>query len=265
VVERPLPIPEPAPVMFALKLFLVPSLIGAITLASRRWGPGVAGWLSGFPIVSAPVLFFFAVDQGPQFASDAAVATLSAVFAVFLFSLAYAWTATRADWHASLAAGMLGYFSLVGLLSLIGPPVWVSAPLIVVMVAAAPRLFPPGGAPREGQAGGMADLALRMIAGAALVVALTWFASDLGPRLSGLFAMFPVLGTVLAVFSHRHSGAPFTITLLRGMTLGYYAFSTFCLVLALALPRLSVALAFMLALGSAALIQILARQQLRRV
>jgi len=265
VVERQLPIPETVPVMFALKLLLVPSLIGAITLASRRWGPGVAGWLSGFPVVSAPVLFFVAVEQGPQFASAAAVATLSAVFAVFLFSLAYAWTATRANWHASLAAGMLGYFCLVGVLNVVSPPVWVSAPLIVAVVAAAPRLFPLGGPPRDVRSPGMADLVLRMSAGAILVVALTWFAGDLGPRLSGLFAMFPVLGIVLAVFSHRHSGAPFTITLLRGMTLGYYAFSTFCLVLALALPRLSIAAAFMLALGSAALIQMLARQQLRRV
>ncbi len=251
--------------MLALKLLLVPSLIGAITLASRRWGPGVAGWLSGFPIVSAPVLFFFALDQGPQFTSVAAEATLSAVFAVFLFSLAYAWTATRAGWAASLAAGMVGYFALVWLLGVLWPPVWLSAPLIYVVVSLAPRLFPPGGSALGGQASGMTDLILRMGAGAALVLGLTTFASDLGPRLSGHLAMFPVLGTVLAVFSHRHSGAPFAITLLRGMTLGFYAFSTFCLMLALALPRLPISAAFTLALGSAGLVQLLARTQLRRV
>jgi len=251
--------------MLALKLFLVPSLIGAITLASRQWGPGVAGWLSGFPIVSAPVLFFFALDQGPHFASAAAVATLSAVFAVFMFSLAYAWTATRAGWLPSLAAGMIGYFALVWLLSVLGPPVWLSAPLIYLLVAFAPRLFPAGGPAAAGQASGIADLVLRMVAGAALVLTLTAFASDLGPRLSGLFAMFPVLGTVLAVFSHRHSGGPFTITLLRGMTLGFYAFSTFCLVLALALPRMAIAVAFTLALAAAGLVQLLARRQLGRV
>jgi len=251
--------------MLALKLFLVPSLIGAITLAGRQWGPGVAGWLSGFPIVSAPVLFFFALDQGAHFASVAAVATLSAVFAVFLFSLGYAWTATRAGWLPSLGVGMIGYSVLVWLLSALGPPAWLSAPLIYLMVALAPRLFPAGGPAPAGQPSGRTDLVLRMVAGAALVLTLTAFASDLGPRLSGLFAMFPVLGTVLAVFSHRHSGGPFTITLLRGMTLGYYAFSTFCLVLALALPHLTIAAAFTLALVVAGLVQLLARPQLRRV
>ena len=71
------------------------------------------------------------------------------------------------------------------------------------------------------------ELFVRMVAGATLVFLATWFASSLGPRLSGLVAMFPVLGTVLAVFSHRHAGAAFTTQLLRGMAAGFYAFITF--------------------------------------
>jgi hypothetical protein len=249
--------------MLALKLFLVPSLICAITLASRRWGPAVGGWLSGFPVVSAPVLFFFAVDQGAQFAATAAVATLSAVLAVFLFSLGYAWTAARTHWLPSLLAGLAGYFAAVGVLSLLGPPVWVSAPLVYATVALAPRLFPATAAAPRAPASSHGELALRMAAGAALVLALTYFASDLGPRLSGLFAMFPVLGTVLAVFSHRQAGAPFTISLLRGMTVGYYAFTTFCLVLALALPVMSVGAAFALALAVATAVQVFAKRYVR--
>jgi hypothetical protein len=75
-----------------------------------------------------------------------------------------------------------------------------------------------------------------------------------------MLAMFPVLGTVLAVASHRQAGAPFTISLLRGMAIGYYAFSTFCLVLAMALPRTTIAAAFALALGTAVLIQVVAKR-----
>jgi hypothetical protein len=40
-----------------LKLLLVPLLIYLVTLAGRRWGPAVAGWLSAFPIVAGPILF----------------------------------------------------------------------------------------------------------------------------------------------------------------------------------------------------------------
>jgi len=65
--------------IFALKMALVPALIGAVTLAGRRWGATVAGWLSAFPIVSGPILYFIALDQGAAFVARAAVGTLSAV------------------------------------------------------------------------------------------------------------------------------------------------------------------------------------------
>lgn len=249
--------------MLALKLFLVPSLIWLITIAGRRWGPGVAGWLSGFPIVSAPVLFFFSIEHGAAFAAEAAAATLSAVFAVFAFSLGYCWTALRHPWPLCLAAGLAAYFALVAVLYRLAPPVWLSASLIVVMVAMAPRLFPASASAGRAPAASAGEIILRMSAGALLVVTLTYFARTLGARLGGLFAMFPVLGTVLAVFSHRHAGADFTINLLRGMAVGYYAFSSFCLVLALALPRLTVAASFTLALTVAAIIQGFARRWVR--
>ena len=239
------------PRVLTLKLFLVPSLICAITLAGRRWGPAVAGWLSGFPIVSAPVLFFIAVEQGTEFAGNAAAATLSCVPAVLLFSTTYAWLATRANWMTSLAGALLAYFAGVVVLYLIAPPVYVSAPLVYAIVWFAPRFFP---AMQEVSALPTfrgTELVLRMLAGAALVLALTYFAADLGPKLSGLFAMFPVLGIVLAVFSHRQAGAAFTIRLLRGMVFGFYAFTSFCLVVALTIVPLGIGIAFALALATA--------------
>jgi len=72
-------------VVLGLKLALVPSLIGGVTLVGRRWGPSVAGWLSAFPVVSAPILFFIALEQGSSFAANAAAATLSAVLAILVF------------------------------------------------------------------------------------------------------------------------------------------------------------------------------------
>jgi hypothetical protein len=251
------------PRVLTLKLFLVPSLICAITLAGRRWGPAVAGWLSGFPIVSAPVLFFIAVEQGTEFAGNAAAATLSCVPAVLLFSTTYAWLATRANWMTSLAGALLAYFAGVVVLYLIAPPVYVSAPLVYAIVWFAPRFFP---AMQEVSALPTfrgTELVLRMLAGAALVLALTYFAADLGPKLSGLFAMFPVLGIVLAVFSHRQAGAAFTIRLLRGMVFGFYAFTSFCLVVALTIVPLGIGIAFAFALATASLVQAVVKRYVR--
>jgi hypothetical protein len=41
--------------VLALKLTLLPLLIYLVTLAGRRWGQAVAGWLSAFPILAPAV------------------------------------------------------------------------------------------------------------------------------------------------------------------------------------------------------------------
>src|SRR5215467_7067551 len=61
---------------FWLKLIVTPLLIAIATFVTRRWGPGVGGWLAGFPLTSAPVSVFLAFEQGPAFAAGAAVGTL---------------------------------------------------------------------------------------------------------------------------------------------------------------------------------------------
>ncbi len=103
-----------------------------------------------------------------------------------------------------------------------------------------------------------------MGAGVVLVLLVTHFASALGSHLSGAFAMFPVMASVLVVFSHRHSGSAFAINLLRGMVLGYYAFSIFCIVLSVTLSATSIAVAFLLSLSCAVLVQAISRIHLPR-
>ena len=48
--------------LLALKLIFVPALIGGVSLAGRKWGPAVSGWLAGFPFTSGPVALILALD-----------------------------------------------------------------------------------------------------------------------------------------------------------------------------------------------------------
>jgi hypothetical protein len=43
--------------MLALKLLLVPMFLALVSMAGKRWGPAIAGWLAGFPIVAGPILW----------------------------------------------------------------------------------------------------------------------------------------------------------------------------------------------------------------
>jgi hypothetical protein len=250
--------------ILALKLTLVPALIGGVTLAGRRWGASVAGWLSAFPVVAGPVLLFIALEQGASFAAQAAGATLSAVLAILVFALGYAWTASRGPWHWSLAGGFVTYFAAVAALRAWAPALPIAALTVLVALLLTPRLFPRMPVQVAPVVARSSDMHLRMIAGAALVLLVTQFSANLGPRLSGLFAMFPVMSSVLVVFSHRHSGAAFAVNMLRGTVLGYYAFAVFCIALSLSLPVLGIGAAFSIALTGAVLVQALTRLALLR-
>jgi hypothetical protein len=100
------------------KLLLTPVLIGAASLAGRRWGPSISGWLVGFPFTSAPVALFLALGYGPGFAAAAAVGTMAGAISQAAFALAYAWVASRHGWPVSISAGGVAF--AVSTLALLG-------------------------------------------------------------------------------------------------------------------------------------------------
>ena len=240
--------------MLALKLLLVPAFLLLVSLAGKRFGPAVAGWLAGLPVVTGPILFFLAMERGTAFAAGAATLSLSAVLASISFSLVYAHAGQRVAWPLALVAGLAGWglaaFVLAQLPLSVAPlsvaPLSVGIALAVSLLTlrVAPRLFPTVHMQPSGRTVTPVELAWRMLAGACLTLAVTVAAGRLGPGWSGLLAVFPILGIVLAVFSHRSQGPAFAAALLRAMATGLYSFVAFCCVLALALPPLGVAAAF---------------------
>lgn len=92
---------------------------------------------------------------------------------------------------------------------------------------------------------------LLALAALTLVVALTAVSGALGAHLSGLLAPFPIITSVLAVFTHAHGGPVQARILLRNFLVGFYGFAAFCLTLAVGLPSLQTGAAFAFALAAA--------------
>jgi hypothetical protein len=249
--------------VLVLKLALVPMLILGVTLAGRRWGPSVAGWLSAFPIVAGPILFTLNLEQGAAFAAHAAQGTLLAVGAILVFSFAYAWAAARWDVAGSMALALLAWAGSVAMLQTLRLPLGLAFVLVWGALLLTSKLFPsaapgtPSGACRN-------DLPWRMLAGALLVLAVTAGATQLGARLSGFFSMLPVMSTVLVGFAHAGSGRGSAVALLRGMVVGYFGFAVFCVTLAMQLREGAVGSAFAQALGCALAVHLAARHLLAR-
>ena len=241
--------------MLALKLLLVPSFLALVSLAGRRWGPGVAGWLAGFPAVGGSILFVLALEQGPAFAAQAATASLSAVLSSVLFSLAYSHACLRHDWWLA-SPFAIGSWALASFaLSLLPSSLPLSLAIALITMALSDRLFPAIARPPLPSRFDGRELALRMIAGASLTLAVSALAQAVGPAYSGILSAFPVIGAVLTIFSQRNSGPEFVVALTRAMVRGLWSFTSFCTLLALLLPRAGLPVSFAVATLAAVLLQ----------
>jgi hypothetical protein len=236
--------------LLLLKLTLAPGLVTATTLAGRRWGPRMAGWLGGLPVVVAPILLAITLEHGRAFGSRAAAGALLGLLSLTGFVLAYGWSARAMGWLPAAALGWAAFLGMTLLLDQVDPPNWVALAAVCASFAAAAALLPRAPAEPAGAAPRF-DLLLRAAATAALVLALTGLAGALGPRLSGLLASFPVLATVLAAFTHAQEGPAAAAQLLRGFATGLVAFAVFCFSVAELLPDHSVALTFLASAGIA--------------
>lgn len=245
-----------------LKLILVPSFLVLLTLAGKRWGPSVAGWLAGLPVVAGPILFFLSVEQGVLFAANAAVAALSAVLASVAFSVAYSHAAQRRPWPLALLFALFAWSGSALCLSALPGSTPLSLVVSIFTLIAAPRLFPRAQVLVQARAVTLPELGCRVLAGAALTVAVTFVAGTVGSGWSGLLAVFPVLGIVLAVFSHRTQGPAFAASLLQGMATGLYSFVAFCLILSVALPHVGIPIAFTVAVVASLIAQVASKRHL---
>jgi hypothetical protein len=240
-----------------LELVVAPALVGAATLAARRWGQRIGGLVSAFPAIVGPVLLVAALNHGPAFAARAASGTLLGLVALAGFALVYGRAAGRTRWPASLAvawaaAGLLGIG--VGVLAA-GTPVALLGASVTLL--AAHRLLRGAGTgalpaapivPRW-------DLPLRMALTALLAVTLTAAASRLGPVVGGVLAALPVLASILAVFTHARYGTAAVVELLRGMLGGMAGFVSFCALVAVLTVPAGIAAAFVIATVAALAIQ----------
>jgi hypothetical protein len=242
---------------------LTPLLIATASLAGRRWGHAISGWLVGIPFTSGPITLFLYLDHGATFAANAALGSMVGVLATAAFAVEFSAIAKRTGrMVASFAAGLIA-FALIGgaAQDLAIAPIPLYAICAAVLVIAI-RLVPDPGVtasvplPRW-------DLPARMVVATILVIAITGAASTLGPRLSGLLATIPLYASILAGFGFQLVGAPAAIRVWRGLLFGLFGFGAFYLVIAASLESLGFA-AFALALVTAAVMQAVTLRALRR-
>jgi hypothetical protein len=251
---------------FVLKLILAPIIIGGASLAGRRWGPAVSGWLVGLPLTSGPVIFFLALSSGTTFAASAIAGTISGGFSLAAFCLAYAWLAIRFDWRVALTGSLLAYFGIVLLMQNIIIPFVPLISAVTLTIVISLLLMPINDTTQLNDVQpGRWDILSRILIGTIFIIGLTELAPLLGSRLTGLLATIPLYTAILTVFAHRLNGSAGAASVLRGLLFGLFGFAAFFLTLSLLIERAGITVGFLAAIAAALIIQGLTFFILRRV
>ncbi|APV49394.1 hypothetical protein BWI17_06690 [Betaproteobacteria bacterium GR16-43] len=234
-----------------LKLALVPLAVGLASLAARKWGHTVSGYLGGMPMVGGPIILYLALDHGVAFAAKVALVTLAGLLAQAAHQVAMAYVGRRLGWIAGLLAGW-GAFAIVGTgLAHLEFPWWVAASYgvaaLLIMWRLLPRAKKDGALPSVPRI----ELALRMLAAFALAAFILWGSVRFGPVVSGVLLSVPVTGSVIPPFTLKLYGPEALARVQRGFLTGLTGFGSFFFVVGVALQPLGIAFAFTLALVAA--------------
>ncbi len=244
--------------VFLLKITLMPAIIALITLVARRWGNRTGGLIGSLPWVAGPILLFFILEQGKSFGIQSIQGVMVGILALISFCYSYAAFSRYNGWLLTLIQSYGIYIATVLVFNYLNLGLKVSYMLVLGAVWVALRGFPVHTQEVTKTRRLPYEIPIRMAVATLFVVVITGLAEVLGPTWSGTLTPFPILTSILAIFSHTLQGSNATINTLRGLLIGIFGFSTFLFLQAFLLPHFSVAISFGLALVVNALINVMA-------
>jgi hypothetical protein len=241
--------------IFILKLILAPLIIGSASLAGRKWGPAVSGWIVGLPLTSGPVVFFLALSHDTAFATNATLGVISGGISLVLYTLSYAWLANRFRWQVTLFGSLSVFMICTAILQNFTFPLLPMFLVVCFMIWLALRLMPNDTIDEVDTQPSPWDIPTRILIGTSFILLLTGIAPFIGSHLTGLLTTIPLYVSILTVFAHRHQGPAAAAHVLRGLLYGLFAFAGFFLALNLLLETTSIAVAFVSAIAVALAVQ----------
>jgi uncharacterized membrane protein (GlpM family) len=246
-----------------LRLALVPLAVWLASLAARKWGHSVSGYLGGFPLIGGPITLYLALDHGTEFAARSATVTLAVIVGQAIYLIAFSRFARRHRWPVALVGGWL-CFAAVALVVLFVPlSPGVALALAVLGLATAWRLLPH---PREDAPPPSVppvELRLRLAAALLLAIAILWGSKVFGPVVSGVLLSVPVTGSIMPPFTLALYGPDAVARLARGFVVGLSGFTAFFFVVAAGVVPLGITLGFLAAVTAALAMSTIASRVLR--
>ncbi|QKZ13438.1 hypothetical protein [Spirosoma sp. KUDC1026] len=231
-----------------IKVALMPVVMAIVTQASRKWGNRIGGLISSMPWIAGPILLFFILEQGKLFGIQSVPGILTGIVSLIGFCYSYARLSARFSWLPTLLLSYSVYVLVALLLNQIRVNLWLGYGMAMGSILLCLRVFPAPAAQPSSIRRLPYDMLIRMGVATLFVIAITELAHWVGPTWSGVLTPFPVITSILAVFTHFLQGSSGVVTLLRGSLLGFLGYTTFLFLQAFLLTDFSIGVSFLIAL-----------------
>jgi len=203
--------------VLTVKLLFAPLFIIFTYLIQKKFGARLGGVFMAVPFIVVPILIVIYLQQGSDFLYGSIVGTYAGQIGLLLFIATYTRLAPRFSWPLCIAASTSAFLIGVALMAPIISELWIGVLLWLGAWALVMKTFPAYDRKSKLPAAPKWDLWLRIASALLLIFTITQFAESLGPKLSGAFAMYPVMTSIMSTFNHYRFGPNASIALMHGL------------------------------------------------
>ena len=201
----------------SIKLLFAPAFVVGTYLIQRRFGARWGGISMAFPFILAPILIAIYIEQGSDFLYSSIVGSYAGQIALLFFIATYTRMAPRVSWPICIFTATSVFLIGVAILSPLINELWVGIALWIIVWSISMKSFVPYDRTTKLPPAPKWDIWLRVVSALLLIFTITQFAENLGPRLSGAFATYPVMTSIMTTFNHYRFGPNSSIALMHGL------------------------------------------------
>jgi hypothetical protein len=238
--------------MLALRMAVAAAFVVSASFIAERSGPVIGALVATLPISAGPSYVFLALDHDAAFIAQGALASLPVNAATVFLSLTYAWLAQRHGLLLSFGAAFVVWLVLATLVrmtqgTLLGGLI-VNAVAFAICVPLLSRFRHVEKLPLIDRR--WYDIPFRASLVAILVATVVTLSGWVGPTISGIMALFPIVFTSLMLILHPRIGGPATAAVIANGAWGLMGFGLAVAVLHIGALRVGSAIGLSLALAT---------------
>lgn len=213
-----------------VKMAVTAAFVIIATKTAERAGALVAGMIATLPIAAGPSYVFLAIEHDAAFIAGSALASFVVNAATAIMALAYVALAQRRSLVISLGAALCVWFVLA---AAVRPMPWTTVGAIVFNVIVFAICIPVANRFRHVRMPPVRrywyDVPLRALLVGLMVATVVELSGRLGPTVTGILAVFPIVVTSLMAILHPRIGGPATAAVIAYTISGLVGFSLCCL------------------------------------